>query len=135
MAAHHKFGAKSEERLATVKPYMQRIARRALQVSRFDFGIPPAGGRRTADEQRELFDCNASKCDGTVRKSKHQSGDAVDFQPYVNGAYSEDLYHIAAVGAAFLQAAGELGYKLEWGGLWLSYGEHGDALHVQGGES
>ena len=97
------------------------IAHRALELSTVDFGIPGDGGLRTAERQRQLFDEKASKCDGTRRKSEHQSGQALDVYAYVGGRAVWTPNHLTSVAAAMLQAASELGYGLQWGGHWQTF--------------
>lgn len=62
-----------------------------------------------------------SQLDGFIKKSYHQTGKAVDVYAYVNGAASYNAEHLSMVACAMLQAANELGYKLEWGGLWINF--------------
>lgn len=123
-----KFSAKSLERLAGVDPDLVRVAHRALQLTRIDFGIPEHGGLRTPEEQHRLYLDGKSNADGYQSKSYHQSGNALDFYAYVEGKASWQPEHLAQVACAFLQAAGELGVNLEWGGLWKSFR---DMPHVQ----
>ena len=97
------------------------ISNLAIQITNVDFGIPKLGGLRTADNQAALFASNKSKADGVVNKSYHQSGKALDVYAYVDGKASWSKQDLAIVACAMLQAAGELGYKLKWGGLWKSW--------------
>lgn len=123
-----KFGSRSLSILEEVHSDIQRVAHRAIQITPIDFGIPSTGGLRTAEVQNELFRNGKSKLDGYKKKSYHQSGRALDFYAYVDGKASWDELHLAMVATAFLQAASELGVKLEWGGLWRSFK---DMPHVQ----
>jgi len=111
-----------------IHPHLIEICDLAIKLSVVDFGIPKDGGIRTAVRQRELFDDEKSKADGVIRKSKHQSGRALDFYAYVDGKASWDTEHLAMVATAFLQAASLLGYQLKWGGLWKNFK---DMPHVQ----
>ena len=43
---------------------------------------------------------------------------ALDFYAYIHGKASWEHKHLAMVATAFFQAASELGYRIEWGGLW-----------------
>lgn len=97
------------------------ISDRAIELTRVDFGIPETGGRRTAEQQHSLFRKGKSNIDGYKDESYHQTGRALDVYAYVDGKASWEKEHLAMVAAAFLQAAAELGYKLEWGGLWTSF--------------
>lgn len=123
-----KFSRTSLNRLNTTNRDIQRVAMRAIEITVIDFGIPQYGGLRTASEQKYLFDQDKSMCDGYEKKSYHQSGNALDFYAYVDGKASWDTEHLALVASAFLQAASELGIKLEWGGLWKGFR---DMPHVQ----
>ena len=112
---------RSLDRMADVDERLQQIAKRAIQITAVDFGIPADGGFRTADEQRILYCAGKSNCDGIVKRSKHQDGLALDVYAYVSGQASWNKLHLSMVACAFLQAASELGYKLEWGGNWKSF--------------
>lgn len=116
-----KFSERSKQRREGVDPRLIAISDLALLISPIDFGIPEHGGLRTAEQQKCLFDDGKSKCDGTRRKSRHQSGKALDFYAFVDGKASWDREHLAIVAAAHLQAASMLGYQLQWGGLWDSF--------------
>ncbi len=116
-------------------PRLKQLAFRAIEITPVDFGIPATGGSRTAIIQNGLHLMGRSKCDGYVKKSKHQIKEgetfckALDFFGYVKGhgvSYAHE--HMALIATAFLQSAIELGYKIEWGGLWLSFK---DLPHIQ----
>jgi peptidoglycan L-alanyl-D-glutamate endopeptidase CwlK len=111
-----------------IDPRLVEICYRALEISPIDFGIPQYGGKRTAEEQKELQLDGKSKCDGFYKKSYHQTGKALDFYAYVDGKASWDEFHLTQVAAAFLQAASEQKVKLQWGGHWTSFK---DMPHVQ----
>tara|TARA_R110000851_G_scaffold265570_6_gene418084 strand:- start:2847 stop:3233 length:387 start_codon:yes stop_codon:yes gene_type:complete len=123
-----KLSRRSKANRAGVDQKLIDICDRALAISTIDFGIPSSGGIRTAAEQLALFKDSKSLCDGVDKKSKHQSGRALDFYAYVDGMASWDEAHLTTVAAAFLQAASELGYQLKWGGHWTSFR---DMPHVQ----
>lgn len=116
---YHLSGS-SSERLNTVDESLQKVVRRAIQITKIDFGIPKDGGKRTAQRQHEMYLDPSIKtnCDGYVDKSYHQTGNAVDVYAYIDGKASWEKEHLAMVACAMLQAANELGVKLEWGGLW-----------------
>ena len=115
-----KLSNKSQSRMAGVDQQLIDVAELAIQISVIDFGIPSDGGVRTERRQSELFLSGKSKADGVRNKSNHQSGNALDFYAYVDGAASWDHDHLAMVACAFLQAATLLGVSLNWGGLWSS---------------
>ncbi len=126
-----KLGSNSLNNRAGVDPRLIDISDRAIQLSIIDFGIPSSGGLRTTKEQAALFTAGKSNADGRTNKSYHQTGRALDVYAYVDGKASWDKLHLALIASAMMQAANELGYKLEWGGLWKSFQ---DMPHFQLGE-
>ena len=117
----NQFSKNSLARREGVNLKLVEISDLALKISPIDFGIPDHGGRRTKREQNQLFQDKLSKCDGYEKKSKHQDGKALDVYAYVDGKASWEEEHLSMVAAAMLQAASQLGYKLEWGGLWTNF--------------
>jgi len=116
-----------------VHPDLRQVAHRALQLSPVDFGIPKLGGVRSVNDQHKLYLEGKSKCDGVKKLSNHQPkedgyGYALDFYAFVDGAASWDELHLTLIASAFLQAANEMGIKLEWGGLWKNFKDY---PHVQ----
>jgi peptidoglycan L-alanyl-D-glutamate endopeptidase CwlK len=103
---------------------LRRVADRAIQITKVDFGIPDTGGLRDAEIQNWLFKSGKSNCDGYEKLSNHQSGNALDFYAYVDGKASWDEGHLAQVAAAFLQASIELGIPIKWGGLFKSFKDY-----------
>ena len=105
---------------------LQKVVRRALSMSKIDFGIPSTGGLRSDIQQNKLFLAGKSKADGYTHKSRHQpnlkgKSEAVDFYAYVDGKASWEPEHLAQVAATLLQAAIELNIKIKWGGLFRSF--------------
>lgn len=117
-----KFGNSSLERLKTCNQEIVEIMLEAIKTSPIDFGIPKFGGRRTAEEQKRLFEDGASTKDGINKLSKHQSGDAVDVIAYVPsiGGYTYDVRYYYMIAGHVLATANRLGYKVKWGGDWDS---------------
>ena len=126
-----KLGQNSLNNRTGVDPRLIEISDRAIQISTLDFGIPSSGGMRTVEDQAALFTAGKSKCDGRTNKSYHQTGRALDVYAYVDGKASWEKEHLAIVAVAMMQAANELGHKLEWGGLFISFT---DMPHFQIGE-
>ena len=114
----YKFSKRSLERMEGVDQRLLDIAHKAISISKIDFGIPKTGGLRTASQQNELFIKGLSQLDGVSKLSKHQSGKALDIYAYVDGKASWDPGYLAQVACAFFQASIDLGYDIEWGGLW-----------------
>jgi hypothetical protein len=115
------FSERSKDRREGVDPRLIEISDLAIQITKVDFGIPSDGGVRTAARQNELYLAGRSKADGVLRKSKHQSGNALDVYAYVDGKASWEVSHMSQVACAMLQAASLLEHKLMWGGHWPNY--------------
>ena len=132
----YRFSKASLGNRAGVDQRLIEISDLALELTPIDFGIPRDGGLRTADRQQDLYLAGKSKCDGTLNKSLHQSGMALDFYAYVNGRASWDVGHLSMVAAAHLQAAAYLGYPIRWGGFFKPFASepfnHGwDCCHIE----
>ena len=116
-----KLSRRSNKHLKDVHPDLVKVVRRALEITKVDFGIPFTGGYRTAEQQNALFKAGKSQLDGYNRSSRHQFGKAVDVFAYVDGAASWDEDHLTHIATAMLAAASELGIKLRWGGHFKSF--------------
>jgi len=125
------FSQSSRTNRVGIDPRLIEISDRAIQISIIDFGIPSTGGYRTVKQQAELYTAGKSKADGRTFFSRHQTGRALDVYAYVDGKASWEKEHLAIVACAMLQAANELGHKLDWGGLWTGFP---DFPHFQLGE-
>lgn len=112
---------KSRLHLVGVHPDIVLAVEEGIKLSLVDFGIPPLGGFRTAEEQKDLFLKGASRLDGYEKASYHQSGRAVDIYAYANGKASYDPLHLSQCAAAILQGGAKHGIHLEWGGLWSKF--------------
>lgn len=123
-----KLSVTSKSRREGIDQRLIDIGDLAIELTVVDFGYPADSGLRTSERQNELFKQGLSKADGYTNKSYHQTGKALDFYAYIDGAASWEPEHLAMVAAAHLQAASILGYGLEWGGLWKSFK---DMPHVQ----
>jgi len=121
-----KLSKRSKANREGVDPRLIQISDLAITITRVDFGHGQYAGLREPEEQHALFLEGKSKCDGYEKESFHQSGKALDFYAYVDGAASWKREHLTEVAAAFLQAASLLGYRLQWGGFWPW-----DAPHVE----
>lgn len=115
-----KLGKKSLERRAGIDKRLIEIDDLAITLTLVDFGHPEHAGRRTDEEQNQLFKAGVSKCDGYNDRSVHQDGKGLDFYAFVDGKASWEEDHLAMVACAYFQAASILGYKISWGGLWKS---------------
>lgn len=118
---HHRFSKRSIERMSGVCEEMREIAHEALRLSPIDFGIPNLGGWRSDIEQNDLFKSGKSLCDGYEKRSRHQDGKALDVYAYVGGRASWADSYMSLIACSFYQAAINLGYRIEWGGLWTKF--------------
>lgn len=110
-----KFGFRSEQRLKDVHPDLQKVVRRALEISSIDFSV--IEGVRTIERQEELVKAGASQ----TMKSRHLTGHAVDLAPFVNNQVRWDWPLYYKLAEAMYAAARELNVPIEWGGRWTSF--------------
>lgn len=129
------FSKKSNEKLNTCDDYIQRVMRRAIELSPVDFGI--AQGSRSIDAQRKYFKAKKSKVnpDSYTKeelplKAKHivdevytKSG-AVDIYAYIarKGA-SWDIKHLCLIAGVIMSVDKSMENRLRWGGNWDGDGE------------
>lgn len=115
------FSSLSIARLEGVERILADVVREALSNSPIDFMIADHGGVRTAEEQNSLFKKGASKCDGFHKISKHQTGDAVDIVPIVEGKTTTDNVNAyCIVAGSILSTAKRRGVDITWGGTFNS---------------
>lgn len=121
------FGKGSEKQLATVKPELQKLARRALELSPYDFTI--VQGKRTVAQSAQNI-ANGTSFLKDPSKSKHITGDALDFAPFVNGKLDwDDREKFWTIVGCFKQAAKELGItNVKYGADWNNSGDYRDEV-------
>ncbi len=107
-----RFGEASEAALVGVIPPLVHVARRALELTRQDFGV--FEGLRTIERQRKLFASGASR----TMNSLHLKGRALDLVPYVDGRLQWQAPLCDKVAIAMRQASIELDVPLVWGAVW-----------------
>ena len=103
---------KSLDKLITVEPKLQSVVRRAIELTKVDFGV--IEGIRTVERQEELVAKGASK----TMKSKHIEGRAVDLMAYIDGRGCWELNVYDEIADAMKQAAIEADVGLVWGAAW-----------------
>lgn len=99
------------------------VVRLAIRRTPIDFGVADKGGLRTAQEQYQLYMAGASQCDGFVKLSKHQSGEAVDLIPFVGNKAIDNKEMMCVVAGVMFSCASEVGIRLRWG---LDWNQNGD---------
>lgn len=124
----YQLSRRSIDRLKGVDQVLIDILKEAITDSPFDFGIPQDGGKRTAARQNELYNLKKSKCDGYIKKSRHQSGKAFDIYAYVDGKASWDKNHLLPIAKHIQDVAKKKGVSLVWGGNW---GDFTDLPHFE----
>jgi len=117
-----KFSERSERRMQGLKPELIALLGLALDRTPVDFGIAWMGGFRTVEDQQKLYnkEPRVTTKDGIIRKSKHQSGKAVDIIPYVNGRPAPTTENYLLILGVFFSCASELGLKIRSGANWDS---------------
>ena len=107
-----KLSQRSLDRLEGVKPDLVNVVKRAIELTKVDFGV--IEGLRTEERQKELVESGASQ----TMKSKHLTGDAVDLMVYVGSRASWELNLYDEVADAMRTAAIEEGCPIQWGCAW-----------------
>ena len=107
-----KLSRRSLDKLITVEPQLQSVVRRAIELTKVDFGV--IEGIRTVERQKELVEKGASK----TMKSKHLEGKAVDLMAYIDGRGCWELNVYDEIADAMKQAAIEADVGLVWGAAW-----------------
>jgi hypothetical protein len=109
-----KFSNVSLNKLSEVHPDLQKVVKRALELSTTDFTV--VVGKRTIAEQQALVQAKKSQ----TMQSKHlvQSdgySHAVDLAPY---PVTWEVNAFMPIALAMQKAATELGIDIRWGGAW-----------------
>jgi len=128
----YKLGKSSLNNISNINELLQILVKKAIIISKIDFGIISNGGLRTSEEQNELFKRGVSKCDGYKKISYHQTGNAVDLIPYTGYRYTWDIIeYFYAINEAIMKSWEEMkeegltnGYSLIWGGNWTNFKDY-----------
>ena len=103
---------KSLDRLEGVNDDMVRVVKKAIELTKVDFGV--ICGLRTVEEQEELVAKGASQ----TMKSKHIDGRAVDLMAYLGGRASWELNLYDDIADAMKEAAKLENVGVRWGAAW-----------------
>ena len=103
---------RSLDRLLGVDDDMVRVVKKAIDVTKIDFGV--ICGMRTLEEQEALVAKGASQ----TMKSKHLEGLAVDLMAYVGGRASWELNLYDDIADAMKEAAKLENVPIRWGAAW-----------------
>jgi peptidoglycan LD-endopeptidase CwlK len=107
-----KLSQRSLDRLDGVKPQLADVVRRAIELTKVDFGVTE--GLRTEERQKELVAKGASQ----TMKSKHLTGDAVDLVAYLGSQVQWEISLYDEIADAMRTAAVEEGCPIRWGCAW-----------------
>ena len=103
---------KSLDRLEGVNDDMVRVVKKAIELTKVDFGV--ICGLRTVEEQEELVAKGASQ----TMKSKHIDGLAVDLMAYLGGRASWELNLYDDIADGMKEAAKLENVGVRWGAAW-----------------
>ena len=112
-----KLSGRSLNKLEGVHPTMVDTVKRAIELSKVDFGV--IYGVRSLAEQKRLYEAKRSQ----TMKSKHLVQEdgyshAVDLMAYDGSDPSGDIVMYDDIADAMKQAALETGAKICWGAAW-----------------
>ena len=107
-----KFGNRSEMKMVGIDKDLEKVTRRALELSPVDFGV--TCGLRTQHEQNQLRAQGKSQ----VKHSRHQDGMAVDVVAYKGANITWGLDQYIIIADAFAKACKELDVPIRWGAAW-----------------
>lgn len=115
----YKLSSRSLLNLEGVHPDLQRVVKRSIEITEYDFGI--TCGVRDIETQRQYVHEGKSK----TMNSKHLVqedgwGHAIDFAIYMGGVVWDIKYYRKVI-QAFFTAAIEGGVQIKSGGLWESF--------------
>ena len=106
-----KLSQRSINNLKGIKPQLQDVVSRAIQLTEVDFVV--IEGLRSIARQQELVNQGASQ----TMNSKHITGDAVDLAAWL-GTIRWELPLYFKIAEAMKQAAIENNVAIRWGGAW-----------------
>jgi peptidoglycan LD-endopeptidase CwlK len=112
-----KLSQRSLSRLDRVHPALVVVVKRAIEVTKIDFGV--IQGVRTLEQQKANVEAGRSQ----TMNSKHLPQDdgyshAVDLMAYVNGEGCWELNVYDEIADAMKQAAKEENVSVKWGCAW-----------------
>lgn len=118
-----KLSKRSLDTAKDCNPKIIDLIKLAITRTPIDFGVAWMGGKRTAEEQNQLFKAGNSERDGYVKISKHQSGDAIDLIVFVGNKVVDNKEMLCVVAGVMFTCAAELGIDLRWGLDWNRNGD------------
>lgn len=121
-----KFSKKSIAQLDTVDPRLKELALRVIAISPIDFTI--VQGRRTVAQSAQNIAAGTSFLKDPS-KSKHVTGEAFDFAPYVNGKIDwDDREKFWTIAQLFMAESKKMGISIRLGADWNFSGSYKDEV-------
>ncbi|MNB71944.1 hypothetical protein D3C75_185220 [compost metagenome] len=117
--SNYKFSTRSKNNLVGVHPDLVKVAYKALEISKSDFIITE--GVRTVERQKQMLREGKS----TIMNSAHLTGRAIDIVPFPVSWVRKDFEPVVA---AFKEAAGLLGVRIDCGHDWTRFP---DSPHIE----
>ena len=101
---------RSEKNLVGVHPDLDKVVRKAEELSELEFIVTE--GLRSKERQEQLVKAGASK----TMNSRHLTGHAVDLAIVVGGEVRWDWPLYSKLSNSMKEAAKQVGVPIEWGG-------------------
>jgi len=118
-----KLSKKSESNMMGLHPDLIVLAKEAIKITPYDFGINSSTVR--TKEQQEIF---VAEGKSKTMSSRHVPSNnecllscALDFNVYVNGKITWDIKYFRPVAQAFVTTAIKYGIPIELGILWRTF--------------
>lgn len=109
-----RFSRKSLDKLSQVHPDLQRVVKRALELSTTDFSVLE-GLRDSATQRKYVSQGKSQTMNSKHLKQTDGFSHAVDLVPY---PVVWDLHAFYPIALAMQKAAEELDVNIRWGGCW-----------------
>ena len=117
----NKISSRSIKNIQGIDPRLSLIVGMVLARGKVDLTI--TCGSRSLEDQQKAFKDGFSNLDGINKKSKHQTGKAIDFIPYPFNGW-DDIKSFKKVGEELKLCADYLGIKNSYGGDWKSFKDY-----------
>jgi len=125
-----KFGERSLKNLEEAHPLLQKVARRAIEITEQDFTIIEA--YRGKVEQNNAYAKGNTKVRFPNSAHNQKPACAIDVIPYPFKGWNDDNIHkeLAKVNEAFQKASKELNIPIRWGADWDRDGSSKDERFI-----
>lgn len=112
-----RFSQKSKDKLALAHPALERVAYKAIEISKVDFTVMET--LRTIETQRKYVERGVSKTmDSKHLKQADGFSHAMDLVPWIGGQARWEWPPIFDIAEAIREAAVLYDTQIRWGGFW-----------------